>query len=100
MIENKNYKILFGGEQIGKIHNVTIYDEKDWNYKEELLTKNIKEGPAYRVESIFIGRYGSAVKCLAVPEEYKEVKKKVYTTIPQEEVDKIATLAKEKLSYW
>jgi len=94
MIENKNYKILFGGEKIGEIHNVNIYDEGDWNYKEELLTQHIKEGPAYG--SGGFGN-GSAVKCLGVPEEYKEVKKKVYTTIPQEEVDKIAKLAKEKL---
>lgn len=35
--------------------------------------------------------------CLAVPEEYKEVKKKVYNTISQEEVEKVTKLAKEKL---
>ncbi len=93
--ENKKYKILFGGEQIGKIYNVRIDSEEDWGYKEELLTKNIKEGPAYGRESIKIK--GSAVKCLAVPEEYKEIKKIVYTTIPQGEVDIIAKRAREKL---
>lgn len=92
--ENKSYKILFGGEKIGEIYNVNIDDEGGWNYKEELLTRNLKEGPAYGSGGF---GHGSAVKCLAVPEEYKEVKKKVYTTIPQEEVDKIAKLAKEKL---
>jgi len=95
--ENKSYKILFGGENIGKIYNVKIDDEGDWNYKENLFVKNIKEGPAYWKERIYLGRLGSAVKCLAVPEEYKEVKKKVYNTIPQEEVDKISKLVKEKL---
>jgi hypothetical protein len=77
--DSKKYKILFGGENIGEIYNVK---------------KNIKEGPAYGSGAF---GHGSAVKCLAVPEKYKEVKKKVYTTIPQEEVDKIAKLAKEKL---
>lgn len=95
--ENKKYKILFGGEKLGKIYDVKIDDEGDWNYREELLTKNIKEGPAYWKESIYLDRLGSAVKCLAVPEEYKEVKKKVYTAIPQEEIDKVAKLAKDKL---
>lgn len=97
--ENKKYKILFGGEQIGKIYNVRIDNEEDWDYKEEFFTKSIKEGPAYWEKSlkIIIPRMGSAAKCLVVPEEYKEVKKIVYTTIPQEEIDKIAKLIKEKL---
>jgi hypothetical protein len=98
--ENKKYKILFGGEQVGEIYNVKIgkfNNELDWNYEEKLFTKNIKQGPAYGKESIYLGRLGSAAKCLAVPEEYKEGQRKVYTTIPQEEVDKIAKLAKEKL---
>jgi hypothetical protein len=90
--DSKKYKILFGGENIGEIYNVNIENDGYRRYEEELYTKNIKEGPAYGS-----GGYGSAVKCLAVPEKYKEVKKKVYTTIPQEEVDKIAKLAKEKL---
>lgn len=96
--ENMKYKILLGGEKIGEIQNLEVDDEDGHKvYREELLTKNIKEGPAYHVEGTYVGTLGSAVKCLAVPEEYKEVKKKVYTTIPQEEVDKIATLAKQKL---
>lgn len=96
--ENKKYKILFGGEQIGEIYNVRIDNDEDWNYEEELLTKDIKEGPAYYWQEImYPGKLTSATKCLAVPEEYKEVKKKFYTTIPQEEVDKVEKLAKEKL---
>ena len=98
--ENKKYKILFGGEKIGEIYNVKIgkfNNELDWNYEEELLTKNIKEGPAYGKKSILLSRLGSAVKCIAVPEKYKEVKKNFFTTIPQEEVDKIAELARDKL---
>ena len=96
--ENKKYKILFGGKKIGEIQNLAVDDEDGHKvYKEKLLTKNIKESPAYWKESIYLGRLGSAVKCLAVPEEYKEVKKKVYNTIQQGEVDKIAKLAKEKL---
>jgi len=96
--ENKKYKILLGGGKIGEIQNLEV-DDADGHrvYKEELLTKNIQKGPAYWRESIYVGRLGSAVKCLAVPEEYKEVKKEVYTTIPQEEVDEISKLIKEKL---
>jgi hypothetical protein len=97
--EKKKYKILFGGGKIGEIQNLRVDDEDGHKvYREELLTKNIKEGPVYGRKSIYLSRLGSAVKCLGVPEKYKEVKKTVYTTIPQEEVDKIATLAKEKLS--
>jgi hypothetical protein len=96
--ENKKYKILFGGEKIGEIYNVKIDNEEDWNYEENLLTKDIKEGPAYYWREImYPGKLTSATKCLAVPEEYTEVKKKFYTTIPQEEVDKVEKLAKEKL---
>lgn len=99
--EKKKYKILLGGEKIGEIFNVKIEkfnNELDWNYEEELSTTNIKEGPAYYWREImYPGKLTSAAKCLAVPEEYKEIKKKVYTTIPQEEVDKITKLAKEKL---
>lgn len=97
---NRQYKILLAGEKIGSIYISRIDNEGDCDegcidYKEALLAKDIKEGPAYVANKY--SRAGSAVKCLAVPEAYKEVKKKVYTTIPQEEVDKIAKLAKEKL---
>ncbi len=95
--ENKNYKILFGGENIGKIYDVKFNNEGYWNYKENLYVKNIKEGPAYWKEKIYLDRLGSAAKCIAVPEKYKEVKKKVYTTIQQEELDKISKLVKGKL---
>jgi len=97
--ENKKYKILFGGEQIGEIYDVNVREKgrKHLFFKEDLITENIKEGPAYKVESIYINRMGSAVRAIAVPEEYKEVKKKVYTTIPQEEVDKVSKLVKEQL---
>lgn len=98
--EKKKYKILFGGEKIGEIYNVKIgklNNELDWTYEEELSAKDIRQGPAYGRESIYLGRLGSAAKFIGVPEKYKEVKKKVYTTLPQEEVDKIAKLAKEKL---
>ncbi len=96
--ENKKYKILFGGEQIGEIYSVIIEDGEEWNYKQNLFTKDIKEGPAYYWREImYPGKLTSVTKCLAVPEEYKEVKKKVYATIPQEAVDKIAKLAKEQL---
>jgi hypothetical protein len=95
---NKKYKILLGGEVIGAYFNLKfdkgINDDADVTCNESFLKKNIKEGPAYGSGAF---GHGSAVKCLAVPEKYKEVKKKVYTTIPQEEVDKIAKLAKEKL---
>ncbi len=97
MIANKSYKILFGGERIGEIHTVNIEDNGDWNYKEELLTKNIKEGPAYRVESIYIGRLGSAARHLAVPEKYKVSRTISFKEISKEEVDKISKLAKDKL---
>jgi hypothetical protein len=46
---------------------------------------------------IIIGRLGSTVNYVAVPEGYKEVQRKTYNTISQEEVDKVLTLAKEKL---
>ena len=95
--ENKKYKILFGGENIGKIYNVKIDDEGDWNYKEELLTKNIKEGPAYRVEGIYVGRLGSVARHLAVPEKYKVLRTISFKEISKEEVDKILKLVKEKL---
>lgn len=95
--ENKNYKILFGGENIGKIYNVTIDDEGDWNYKEELFAKNIKEGPAYRAEGIYVGRLGSAARHLAVPETYKVLRTISFKDISKEEVDKISKLVKEKL---
>ena len=97
--ENKRYKILFGGEKIGEIYNVKIDDEGDWNYKEELLPKNIKEGPMYWDQSIgiIVGRLGSAVNYVAVPEGYKEVQKRTYDIISKEEVDKVSILAKEKL---
>ncbi|MBN1365979.1 MAG: hypothetical protein JW976_14315 [Syntrophaceae bacterium] len=96
--EKKKFKILLGGEKIGEIYNVKIgklNNELDWTYEEELSAKDINQGSAYGRESISIK--GSAVRCLAVPETYKEVKKKVYTTLPREEVDKIAKLAKAKL---
>jgi len=90
----KKYKILcpISGGQIGQIYSVMIEDGEEWGYKESFFTKDVKEGPAYGS-----GRLGSAAKCMAMPEDYKEVKKKVYTTIPQEEVDKIAKLVKDKL---
>lgn len=91
---DKNYKILFGGENIGKIYDVEIDDEGDWNYKEELLTENIKEGPMYGPQGSI---YGSVLKCIAVPESYKEAPRKAYTTISKEEVDKISELAKNNL---
>jgi hypothetical protein len=94
--ENKKYKILSSGGKIGEIYNIIIEkydDEMDWNYEEELYTKNVKEGPLYGAQ----GGYGSVVRYIAVPEEYKEVQKKTFTTISQEEVDKISKLAKEKL---
>jgi len=96
--ENKKYKVLLGGQKIGEIHNVRIElynDEMEWNYKEELFTKGIKQGPLY-VENKYL-RTGSAVKCIGVPEKYKEIQRKVYSTISQEEIDKISKLAKEKL---
>ena len=95
--ENKNYKILFGGENIGKIYSVTIDDEGDWNYKEELFAKNIKEGPAYRAEGIYVGRLGSVARHLAVPETYKVLRTISFKDISKEEVDKISKLVKEKL---
>ena len=98
---NKKYKILLNGEVIGEKYNLRFekdeaIDREDavFSCNESYIAKNLKEGPAYGSGGF---GHGSAVKCLAVPEEYKEVKKKVYTTIPQEEVDKIAKLAKEKL---
>jgi hypothetical protein len=51
----------------------------------------------YGRESIYLARLGSAVNYIAVPEEYKEVQRKVYKTISQEEVDKITKLIKGKL---
>lgn len=95
--ENKSYKILFGGENIGKIYNVKIDDEGDWNYKEELLTNNLKEGPAHRVEGIYVGRLGSVARHLAVPEKYKVLRTISFKEISKEEVDKISKLAKDKL---
>lgn len=99
---NKKYKILCGGEVVGTKYNLKFErdeaidrDNATFDCAESYIIKNFKEGSAYRRESIKIK--GSAVKCLTVPATYKEVKKIVYTTIPQEEVDKIAKLAKEKL---
>jgi hypothetical protein len=97
MIANKTYKILFGGEQIGEIHIVNIDDDEHVNYKEELLTKNIKRGPAYCEESIYIGRLGSVARHLAVPEKYKVLRPISFKEISKEEVDKISRLAKDKL---
>ena len=93
----KKYKILcpISGGQIGQIYSVMIEDGEEWDYKESFFTKDIKEGPAYGKESIKIK--GSAGKCLAVPEEYEEIKKIVCTTIPQGEVGIIAKRAREKL---
>jgi len=102
----KKYKILCGGEVVGTKNNLRFEKEEGADLDDAYIfsdtsynTQDIKEGPAYWEKSIkiIIPRMGSAVKCLAVPEEYKEIPKKVYTTIPQEEVDKIAKLTKEKL---
>lgn len=96
--ENKKYKVLLGGRKIGEIHNVRIElynDRMEWNYKEELFTKGIKQGPLY-VENKYL-RAGSTVKCIGVPEKYKEMQRKVYTTISREEIDRISKLAREKL---
>jgi hypothetical protein len=90
-LKEKKHKILLGGEKIGEIYNLRI-DDGHKKYEEKLFTKAIKEGPAYGS-----GGYGSAVRYMAVPEEYKEVKKKVYATITQEEIDRVAKLAQEKL---
>jgi len=95
--ENKKYKILFGGEKVGEIHNVKIDNKEDWNYEEKLLTKNIKEGPAYRVEGIYVGRLGSVARHLAVPEKYRVLRTMSFNEISKEEVDKILKLVKEKL---
>ncbi|MFH2045048.1 MAG: hypothetical protein ABIK92_07865 [Pseudomonadota bacterium] len=102
---NKKNIIILGGEVIGIKYNLRFkkaitFDKENATFvcDEAYFTKNIKEGPAYYWPEIMYPRLlASATKCLAVPEEYKEVKKNVYTAIPQEEVDKIAKLAKEKL---
>lgn len=102
--ENKKNKILFGGEKIGEIQDIIIDDKCDGAceeghvfYKEKLLTENIKQGPMYKVESVYVDRLGSVAKFIGVPEEYKEVPRKVYNTILQEEVEEISKLAREKL---
>lgn len=101
---NKKNKILCGGEVVGTKFNCKfeideIIDKEDATFDcdESYVIKNFKQGPIFSMPSIYLGGLGSATKCIAVPEEYKEVKKKVYTTISQEEVDKIAKLVKEKL---
>lgn len=102
---NKKYKMLCGGEVVGTKYNLKFEkdeavdrDNATFDCAESYIKKNFKEGPAYYWREImYPGKLTSVAKCMAVPEEYKEVKKKVYTTIPQEEVDKIAKLAKEKL---
>jgi hypothetical protein len=101
-IENKKYKILLGGARAGEIDISSIDSEGDCeegciSYKEELSIKSIKEGPMYGVPSIYLGRLGSAINYIAVPEAYKEKPVKIYKTIPPEEVDKISTLLKAKL---
>jgi hypothetical protein len=96
LTENKHYKILQGGEKIGEI-DVKIEGDGYHRYEEKLLKKNIKEGPAYGRESIYLGRLGSAAKYIAVPEKYKETPTKFYNTISKEEIEKVSKLAKDKL---
>jgi len=95
--ENKRYKILLGGNKIGEIFGVTIDSDGDWNYDETLFTENIKEGPMYGRKGALIGRHGSAVKSIAVPEQFKEVQGKSYKSLSKEEIDKIANLTKTNL---
>ena len=94
--ENKRYKILLGGNKVGEIYDVTFDTDGDWNYKEKLFTENIKEGPMYGRKSIYLGRLGSALKCIAVPENYKGIKKK-FNTLSKKETDRIAILVKDNL---
>jgi len=44
-----------------------------------------------------MSRSGSAVKCLAVPEQYKEVKNIFYPKIRRKEVDKISKIIKRDM---
>lgn len=96
-IKNKKHKILLAGEKVGEIYIASIDNEGDCaegcvSYKVEIASKNLKERPAYGN-----GGYGSAVNCIVVPEEYKEIQKKVHDEISKEEIDKISKLAKDKL---
>ncbi len=97
LTENKKYKILFGGEKIGKIYDVLIEPDGYRRYEEELLAEKIRGGPLDVKENFYFGRLGSAKQYIAVPESYKEVPGKVYNTVSKEEVDKISKLAKDKL---
>jgi|GEM_PF-4211387 len=95
--EKKKYKILFGGKQIGEIYGVKIDEDGNWNYQEELSIKNIKQGPVYRIETIYIGRLGSAAKPIAVPEKYEVVRNISFNEISKEEVERISKLAVDRL---
>lgn len=95
--ENKKYKILLVGDKAGEIYNVKIDEVGDWNYEERLLNENIKQGPIYFRESIYVGRLGSAARCIAVPEKYKETPNKLSKILSKEEVDRISKLAKSQL---
>jgi hypothetical protein len=97
LAENKKYKILLGGEKIGEIHDVKIDNDEDWDYKENLLTNNIKEGPMYKVESIYIDRLGSVSKFMGVPVKYKEVRNIYFPKISKEQLEKITKLVENKL---
>ena len=101
---NKKYKILLNGEVIGEKYNLRFekdeaIDREDavFSCNESYIAKNIKEGPAYRVEGIYVGRLGSVARHLAVPETYKVLRTISFKDISKEEVDKISKLVKEKL---
>jgi len=93
--KNKKFKVLFGGEQIGEIHNVEIDSDRVANHDKSFI-KNITEGPAYRLKDS-MGILGSAVRSIAVPEEYKEARKVSFGPISQEDVDRISKLAQKQL---
>lgn len=96
LTDNKKYKIILGEKKIGELNNLKIFNDGDGKFDEELFTEKIRQGPIYGEASIYLGRLGSAARCLAVPEKYKEVQK-VYQTISKIEVNNISKLCKTQL---
>lgn len=93
--ENKKYKILFGGEQIGEVYDLKIENDEGIDH-EILLTKTVNEGPLYVRDKLFL-RLGSAIKKIGVPEAYHASPRKVHASISKEEVTTIESILKQKL---
>lgn len=99
--DDKKYKILCGGEVVGTKYNLK-FDKTEASERENATfggdesysVKNIKEGPLYGKRA---WTSGSSIRCMAVPEKFKEPAEENYYSITKIEIENISKIIKDKL---